>query len=74
MEVMSQGSTSKTILSTLDPIKSRTLNILVKEFPKGDSQCEGCNPMTSSNPVISERFESMEVVIDAKAVTQSKNF
>ena len=35
-----QGSATKTILSTLDPIKSLTLNVLVRESSKGDSQCK----------------------------------
>ena len=34
---ISMCSASKTIMSTSDPIKSLTLNILVRESPKGDS-------------------------------------
>ena len=46
-----KGSATKTIQSTLNPIKSLTLNVLGGESTQGGSQCEVFSPLMDAKPV-----------------------
>ena len=64
------GSASKTILSTLDPIKSFALNVLGRESLKGDKH-EVLNPLTAAKLVIPDNLEAVKNELESAKVVRA---